>query len=54
MDFEDNYISESNRIKDVYRKMAKNSRQKDNTPSRRDQDEPVYEDTELFAKKLWN
>lgn len=54
MDFEDNYISESNRIKDVYKKMAKNTMTKDNTPSKKDTAEVVHQDTELFVKKLWN
>jgi len=54
MNFEDNYIAESNRIKDVYKKMARKSKTKDNTPGRQDPGESAYQDTELFVKKLWN
>jgi hypothetical protein len=34
--------------------MAKTTKTKDNTPSRVNNDEVVYQDSEVFIKKLWN
>lgn len=53
MDFQDNYISESNRIKDMYSKMNHMEKNKSKTKEK-DNAETLVANNEVFVKKLWN